>query len=130
MSSLRCRMYVQRSPREIGGNRNVGTGFNGISPQQIFVVPMFMALLALVTAVFGLQVIIAGVAGSGGLRVLLGAAALLFLTAGISPLGVNSPSKSAISSQRTRVSQRHTLTVDPWHVRLVREIRSMSSHIR
>ena len=51
---------------------------------------MFVAFFGLATAVFGLQVTIAGFAGSGGLRVLLGAAALLFLTAGIFPLGVNS----------------------------------------
>ena len=42
---------------------------------------MFMAFLGLATAVFGVQAAIAAFGGSYGYRVLLGAAALFFLTA-------------------------------------------------
>ena len=51
---------------------------------------MFMAFLGLATAVFGVQAAIAAFGGSYGYRVLLGAAALFFLTAGIFPLGATS----------------------------------------
>jgi hypothetical protein len=51
---------------------------------------MFVAFLGLATAVLGVQGAIAAFGGSHGYRVLLGAAALLFLTAGIFPLGATS----------------------------------------
>jgi hypothetical protein len=51
---------------------------------------MFVAFLGLATAVLGVQVGIAAFVGSHGYRVLLGAAALFFLTAGIFPLGATS----------------------------------------
>lgn len=51
---------------------------------------MFAAFLGLSTAVFGVQAAIAPFGGSHGYRVMLGVAALLFLTAGIFPLGATS----------------------------------------
>ena len=51
---------------------------------------MFVAFLGLATAVLGVQAAIATFGGSHGYRVLLGVAALLFLTAGIFPLGATS----------------------------------------
>ncbi len=51
---------------------------------------MFVAFLGLATAVFGVQAAIGTFGGSHGYRVLLGVAALLFLTAGIFPLGATS----------------------------------------
>ena len=48
---------------------------------------MFVAFLGLATAVLGVQVAIAALGGSGGYRVLLGAAGLFFLAAGVFPLG-------------------------------------------
>ncbi len=51
---------------------------------------MFVAFLGLATAVIGVQGAIAAFGGSHGYRVLLGAAALFFLTAGIFPLGASS----------------------------------------
>jgi hypothetical protein len=51
---------------------------------------MFAAFLGLSTAVAGVQVAIAPFGGSHGYRVMLGAAALLFLAAGIFPLGATS----------------------------------------
>ena len=51
---------------------------------------MFVAFLGLATAVLGVQAAIAAFGASHGYRVLLGAAALFFLTAGIFPLGATS----------------------------------------
>ncbi len=51
---------------------------------------MFVAFLGLATAVLGVHAAIAAFGGSRGYRVLLGAAALLFLIAGIFPLGATS----------------------------------------
>jgi hypothetical protein len=51
---------------------------------------MFVAFLGLATAVLGVQVAIAALGGSGGYRVLLGAAGLFFLAAGVFPLGATS----------------------------------------
>jgi len=51
---------------------------------------MFMAFLGLAAAVFGVQSAIAKFGGSHAYRLLLGVAALLFLTAGIFPLGATS----------------------------------------
>lgn len=48
---------------------------------------MLVAFLGLATAIFGLQMAIAEFGGSYGYRGLLGAAAVLFLAAGIFPLG-------------------------------------------
>ncbi len=51
---------------------------------------MFVAFLGLATAFLGVQAAIAAFGASHGYRVLLGAAALFFLTAGIFPLGATS----------------------------------------
>jgi len=51
---------------------------------------MFAAFLGLAAAVFGVQAAIAALGGSYGYRILLGVAALFFLTAGIFPLGSTS----------------------------------------
>lgn len=51
---------------------------------------MFIAFLGLATAVLGVQAAIATLGCSHGFRVLLGVAALLFLIAGIFPLGATS----------------------------------------
>ena len=51
---------------------------------------MFVPFLGLATAVLGVQVAIAAFVDSHGYRVLLGAAALFFLTAGVFPLGATS----------------------------------------
>ena len=51
---------------------------------------MFAAFLGLSTAVFGVQAAIAPFGGFHGYRVMLGVAAVLFLTAGIFPLGATS----------------------------------------
>ena len=51
---------------------------------------MFVAFLGLATAVLGVQVAIAAFGAAHGYRVLLGAASLCFLTAGIFPLGATS----------------------------------------
>ena len=51
---------------------------------------MFVAFLGLATAVFGVQAAIAGFGASHSYRVSLGVAALLFLIAGIFPLGATS----------------------------------------
>ena len=51
---------------------------------------MFVAFVSLAAAVFGLQAAIAGFGGSPIYRVLLGFAALLFLVAGVFPLGITS----------------------------------------
>ncbi len=51
---------------------------------------MFVAFLGLATAVLGVQAAIAAFDGVGGYRVLLGAAGLFFLTAGVFPLGATS----------------------------------------
>jgi len=51
---------------------------------------MLVAFLGLAAAVLGLQAAIANFGGSPGYRILLGAAALLFLAAGVFPLGATS----------------------------------------
>ncbi len=51
---------------------------------------MFVAFLGLATALLGVQVAIAAFVDSQGYRILLGAAALFFLAAGIFPLGATS----------------------------------------
>jgi hypothetical protein len=51
---------------------------------------MFVAFLGLATAVLGVQVAVAAFVDSHGYRILLGAAVLFFLTAGIFPLGAAS----------------------------------------